>query len=120
MKLSALCCQAFSTSAVRGWRIDGVDLPTDIEGYGDCRAIREESELREAMCTFLQRRRSVHSQLLSQLLSLRDTLERSEWFFSHEVRSGERRSTSLQVYTSRGVPSWHVLQMCRWQQERKC
>jgi len=90
--------ESMSTSATRGWRIEGIHLPTG--KYSVPKEMREDTVLKKTLRAFIQSRRPVAVDLLTKLKELRAALQASHWFNTHEVVS----SSLLIVYDS-AVPA---------------
>ena len=80
-----------STSATHGWRIEGIVLPDG--KYPVPKTLREEAEIHTTLKAYLQGDYERARDCTERLGALRDALEASEWFMSHQVRS----STSTQA-----------------------
>mmetsp|Transcript_38081 Transcript_38081/g.94663 ORF Transcript_38081/g.94663 Transcript_38081/m.94663 type:complete len:618 (+) Transcript_38081:360-2213(+) len=77
--------EMMSSSSNMGWRIEGIRLPS--QTHEDCKTLKEYSDLKKALLWFVQSRVPEARRIHSRLVELREELEKSDWFFSHEVIS---------------------------------
>ena len=92
-----------STSATHGWRIEGIVLPDG--KYPVPKTLREEAEIHTTLKAYLQGDYERARDCTERLGALRDALEASEWFMSHQVRS----STSTQARKRTITPLFSLL-----------
>jgi len=89
-----------SSSATQGWRIEGIH-----HGYTGKvevkKTMRDAAPLKATLETFCQSEQRTAAQLERRLAALRDALQASEWFTSHELTG----SSLLVIYDAATPPS---------------
>jgi len=92
-----------STSATKGWRIEGMHIAR-VGKYDVPKTLREDEEVLITLGAFVQGSVPLANELGQRLRQLREALEASEWFMSHEMVSFED-ATSLLTIPWRRPPS---------------
>lgn len=77
--------ETHSSSASFGWRIEGLKLAQGGAEHIKCKNLRTRTQLLDALRVYTQGRQRVVRGFLTQLESLRASLQQSEWFASHEM-----------------------------------
>jgi len=92
-----------STSSL-GFRIEAVKFRDSKEPVSDLKTTKTESEVGTIMSKFLPENPTLRSQLLNRLSDIRDALESSEFFQTHEIIG----SSVLLIHDSQRAGAWLI------------
>ncbi|XP_059618525.1 inositol-trisphosphate 3-kinase homolog isoform X1 [Phlebotomus argentipes] len=95
--------EQMSSSQTKGFRIEAMKIKGSTP-ITDLKTVKSDTDVRQLVGNFLQKRRGVTKELIKRLKQMRSLIEKSEYFKSHEVVG----SSVFIVYDDHHVGAWMI------------